>query len=922
MSSPISWITRNPRIVLTLFAVATLLFATQAAQIRIESSIESTLPSGSPDVRFYESVRETFGSDEIGVVGMRCDDLFAADTLKKIRRITSALQDIEGVEKVLSLTNAVDPSQDAFRPPPLIVQIPPTAPQRAYLKKLFAETPLYGINLVAPDLRGTAINVFFENLSDVEYVDLGIDDKIRAIVEAEAGPEQLFYTGSSHIKQVATDSMRRDLYLFTPAALALVLGTLWVSFRRLRAVVAPLITVLVALIWTLGVMVLAGKSINLGTFVLPPLLLVIGSSYAIHVLSQYYEKLADATDNAVAVREALTSVWSPLAISAGTTVIGFGALAVNRISAIRELGVFSVVGIACLAIACLALLPSILVLWGGSRRAQVATPPQSKGLRNILARLGSYAYRSRWVVIATSIAVAVAAFIGVGKIRTDSDFLGYFDPQSRVRSDNEAINRNIVGSNPFYLVIESGTPGTLERWDVLRRIKDLQEYLATLPGVAGSVSIVDYLELIERGSLSGEEDFTIDEDGNLIPFERPAPFWEDPNSLKPLLNLIRKNASSFDNVITPDFATGNILVRTSLSGSRATESTLRAVRAYIDEHFPRNLKLTATGTLVLMTGTTSEIVVGQIRSLSLALLAIFLAMSLMFLSARVGLLAILPNALAIAVFYGLLGWSDIYLNLGTSLIATIALGIAVDSTIHFMTGFSRNASKDPDQRAALAATMAGVGVPVVFTTAALLLGFLTFAASDFVPIRQFGQLTALTLAAALLANTILLPALLATTRVITLWDLVGLKLGKDPTQTVPLLAGLRPTQARVVILMGKLQRFSDGEAIVRQGESSRSMYVLIQGGTEVYATDGTQRRKIAQMHRGEAFGEMALVRNQVRTADVIAVGEVEALEIDEDFLERLQKRYPRIAAKVLNNMTRILSNRLERMTAQYLKDES
>ncbi len=786
---------------------------------------------------------------------------------------------------------------------------------------MIATTPLYGINLVAPDLRGTAINIFFENLTDVRYADLRIDEKIQGILAAENGPEELFYTGSSHIKQEATASMRRDLYLFTPAALLLVLATLWIYFRRVRAVIAPMITVWVALVWTLGVMGLAGKSINLGTFVLPPLLLVIGSSYAIHVLAHYYERLAFNTTNETAVRETLARVWSPLAISAGTTVIGFGALAVNRITAIRELGFFSVAGIIFLAIACLALLPAILVVWGESPRARSEAPPQSTQVRLLLSRLGSRAYSSRWLVIGAALGVAVVALFGLREIRTDSDFIGYFAPDSRVRSDNEAINRYIVGSNPFYLVIESDTPGTLERWEVLRKIKDLQQYLTTLPGVTGSVSIVDYLELIERGTFSGEEDFTIDEDGNLVPFEQRAPFWEDPKSLAPLLNLIRKNAGSFANVITPDFATGNILVRTSLSGSRATEATLDAIRAHIADTFPGNLRVTPSGTLVLMTGTTSEIVAGQIRSLSLALLVIFAAMSLMFLSVRVGLLAILPNALAIAVFYGLLGWTGIYLNLGTSLIATIALGIAVDSTIHFMTDFSRNARKNPDQRAALAATMAGVGVPVVFTTVALILGFLTFAASSFVPIRHFGQLTAMTLAAALLANMILLPALLATTRIITLSDLVGLKLGDDPTQTVKLLAGLRPTQARVVILMGKLQRFTSGEAIVRQGDSGRNMYVILDGDADVWAADGSQRRKVAEMHRGEAFGEMALVRNEERTADVIAVGEVEALVIDANFLERLQKRYPRIASRVLTNMTRILSDRLERMTERYVSHE-
>ncbi len=919
MVSFIAWVTNRSRAILIAAAVLTSLALVLALRIRIESSLENIMASDSPDVHFYDGVRATFGSDEIGVVGIRSDDLLGKVTLEKIRRITTALENIDGVERVVSLTNAVNPSRDAFSPPPLILRIPPSAGERAELVEQLQGTPLFAINLVSPDLRGSAINVFFDNLSDAEYSDLRIDEKILAILDEERGPEDLFYTGTAHIKEEATASMRRDLYLFTPIALALVLATLWFSFRRLRAVVAPMLTVVAALVWTLAAMVLAGKSINLGTFILPPLILVIGSSYAIHVLSCYYEQLdAGSVPDAATVRGALMRVWSPLLISAGTTIVGFAALGTNQITAIRELGIFAVAGVVFLALACLTLLPALLVAWPTSGRADAAPPAEALGIRKALGALGAGAYGSRGAVLAIAAAVGVATLLALAKIHIDSDFLGYFDPDSRVRRDNQAINDTIVGSSPFYIVVESDSEEPMAQWETLRRIRDLQSFLQTLPGVHGSISLVDYLELMERGTQSGEEDFTIDEDGNLVPFEAPEPFWQDPSSLQPLINLVRKNAPSFASVVTPDFKTGNVLVRTSLSGSRATEVVLERVREYVAANFPGHLRATPTGTLVLMTGTASEILLGQIRSLSLALLVIFAVMSLMFLSPWVGLLALLPNVLAIAVFYGLLGWFGIYLNLGTSLIATIALGIAVDSTIHFMTNFSRNARKDPDQRAALVATIQSVGVPIVFTTTALLLGFLVFAGSSFVPIRSFGYLTAFTLAAALLANLVVLPALLATTRIITLWDLVGVKLGEDPTNTIPLLAGLRPAQARVVVLMGKLQRYTGGEAIVRQGEHGHEMYVLLEGGAEVWAADGKKRHKIAEMGRGEAFGEMALVRQDERTADVIASGDVEALVIDEDFIERLRRRYPRIAAQVLVNMTRSLSDRLHAITQRYV----
>jgi len=188
-----------------------------------------------------------------------------------------------------------------------------------------------------------------------------------------------------------------------------------------------------------------------------------------------------------------------------------------------------------------------------------------------------------------------------------------------------------------------------------------------------------------------------------------------------------------------------------------------------------------------------------------------------------------------------------------------------------------------------------------------------------VPIQNFGVLTGATLLTSLGTNLVLLPALLATSKIITLWDLVSVKLGRDPARTIPLFAGLRPGQARIAVLMGQIKRFAAGEYIVRQGEQGDEMYVIIQGSARVLAGEGEQRKSLMEMRRGDVFGEMALVRGNVRSADVLAAEAVEALAVDESFLRRLQLRYPRIAAKVFLNLTRILSDRLQRMTEQYLR---
>jgi hypothetical protein len=912
------WLVRHPLAVVLANLAATVLLGAFALHLRIENSLESLLPAGDPEVEYYNRIRTRFGSDDVGVIGVRADDLFSAATLEKIARVTDALGRIRGVERVLSLTNAVDPAADVLNPPRLLPKIPPEAADVDALRRKLAAAPLYRRNLVAEDYRGTAINVFFENLTDAQYLDFGIDEQIRAVLARAQGPERFFYTGAAHVKQAAVELMRGDLALFTPLAVVLVLFVLWLSFRTVRAVVLPVTSVSLALVWTLGIMVLAGKPITLGTSILPPLLLVLGTSYAIHVMARYYEQVDAGAPAGEIVPRAFARVWLPLVISALTNVIGFGSLMVNRITAIWDLGLFAVFGVVCMAVTSLTFLPAalrLLPLRLRTERSGKISPVLSESLR----RIGHLAYASRREILWGAAGLAVVGLAGARLIQVDSDFLYYFDPEAEVRQATETINREIVGSSPFYLVIEGQQAGTLRRWEVLREIKDLQEFLATLPGVTSSVSLVDYLELLEAGlQKSGEGDLLVDEQGNIVPAVAAKTFWEDPKGLAPVFAMVDTSPSTFRGVVSEDFRAGNILVRTTLSGSRRIEETLQRVRTYIAEHFPAELSVRPTGILVLMSGTTSDIVTGQIESLTMALGVIFAIMSLMFLSTKIGFLAILPNVLPIVVFFGIMGWLGILLNMGTSLIAAIALGIAVDSTIHYLARLNLELKGETDQAAAVVRALRTVGVPIVYTSLALCLGFLTFALSSFVPIQNFGILASATMATSLGANLIFLPAVLATTKIITLWDLLGTRLGEDPTRTIGLFAGLRPAEARIVVLMGELQRFGPGETIVRRGDPGDAMYVIINGKTEVWAGSDSDRRRIRVMGRGDVFGEMALVRHGERSADVVAASAVEALALDERFLARIQRRYPRIASKVFLNLTRILSDQLQATTDRYV----
>src|SRR5262249_29422778 len=448
-----------------------------------------------------------------------------------------------------------------------------------------------------------------------------------------------------------------------------------------------------------------------------------------------------------------------------------------------ELGAFAVVGVLCLAVTTLLLVPAALALQSVervARRAKSGTPL----LDRLLGALARTAARVPRRIFALALVLAVVSLWGLRRIEVDSDFLHFFSPRTEVRTDNETINQQIVGTNLFSIIVE-GEPGALRRWEVLRRMKDLETYIGTLPGITATISLVDVLGLVQSGTENeGNGDWIVTKNGQLVPAPPPKSFWEEPRRLKPLLRTIAKVPELSAGVVTKDLSRARITVRTRLSGSRTIEETLEKIRARIRTYFPANRQPRLTGTLVLLTGTTSDIVKGQIESLSIALGVIFLVMSAMFLSFRIAFLAILPNLLPIAIFFGVMGWLGIQLNLGTSLIAAIALGVAVDSTVHYMARLNLELKGESDQEAAISRAVRTVGIPIIYTTVALFFGFLTFAFSSFVPIQNFGILSAVTMFASLFANLVLLPAVLGTTKIITLWDLVGLRL-PDPVRAIP-----------------------------------------------------------------------------------------------------------------------------------------
>ena len=315
--------------------------------------------------------------------------------------------------------------------------------------------------------------------------------------------------------------------------------------------------------------------------------------------------------------------------------------------------------------------------------------------------------------------------------------------------------------------------------------------------------------------------------------------------------------------------------------------------------------------------------VNELQSLVWTFVIIALIHAALFMSFTVGLLSMIPNVIPVLSVYGLMGLVGIPLNISTALVATIAIGIAVDDTVHHMITYNRQLQEHHDQERAMFNTLRAQGPPIIYVSLALVASFLVLVFASLVSSVQFGLLSAFVMAMALIGELTLTPVLMGTMRLVTLWDMLLLKMNVDVIRHAPLFEGLSRWEARKIVLLGKLESVAAGDLVLRKGETGDEMYMVITGRLRVFDRRPDGRETVlAELTPGAVFGEMALVTGEVRSASVVAATDAEVLRLDFAALERIRRRFPYTGAKLFRNLAHVLADRLRRTTGTLVGDEA
>lgn len=744
--SILAWTITRPWVSITCFAAISLFFWTHIPRLSFHTSIYDLLVENLSDSIRYRNAKTLFGSDEIIRVVITAEDIFDPATFSKIEALSEAFSRIEGIKRVISLSDIrqnVDPG-------------------RTWTMEQFAQvTAPVGLitkNLISDDRRAGAITLFMENDADQEKVIANVND----IILREAGELRAYPIGMPLVSKALVEYTVKDFKTLPILTLCLITLTLLAIFRKLRDVLLTLMVLGLVVTWTFGFMALLNVPVSLLMMIVPVFLIAVGTAYCLHVLSGYGTSARLSTTAAEAVAAAYANSALPCTLAVVTTSVGVGSLFVNHIRAIHEFALFACFGMGGLLLALLLLLPSVLVLLPLPVEKAQPVSRLDALLDRILDLIVVLGLKHRKAVFTAVGAATLLAAGGIFLVEVETNPFEYLKEDTPIRQNFEDSHRRLSGSFAVSVTMESRQVNYFEDPQHLSEIKDFQNYLETLSGVDKTISFADYIMMVQYALNNHDASY----------YRIPQEAFEMRMAVNNYKGLLGEDM--FSRFMTPELNKANILMLTHLSSSKDYLHIRDEVLAHAQQHLPEHLSVEVTGFGVAISASSHLLAKGQINSILVGLGLIFTIMFMMFLSAKVGLIALIPNCFPIVMNFGIMGWLGIPFSAATSLIASIAIGLAVDDTIHYLHRYNHEFKKDLDKDRALRDTVKSVGKPIIFTTLTIGIGFFVLMFSQFKPTAIFGFLMVVTMLTALIGDLILLPGLMLHVELVTAWDLLKL----------------------------------------------------------------------------------------------------------------------------------------------------
>lgn len=730
----------------TIIVVALLVTAgmgLQASRVGIEHDNESLRSSDADSTRVSAEFREAFGSDEDILVAVGHPDLLGPEGLGLIADVTSRIAGIDGVEQVLSLTNAQEIVAGDVGPEPKPLLTPPwDAPDRkALLEAALDRNPDFTGWLVSTDRRAAGLVVQLEDRPGDDTFRSRVVAALRAVApEVAARGGELHLTGVPVQKIDVSTCVDRDQRVLMPAAVVVLGLVLAVFFRHLSGIVVPLATAGVTVACTLGAYGLSGHSLNAITALLPPVLLVVALASTVHVYDAWLtgEAAASLANRASA---AIRTVFVPSLLCTVTTAQGFLSLRIGSdLPAVGQFGLFAALGTTVAFVVATTVVPAVL-----SR----VTPPRHRlsdehgWTLRFLDATSRLSTSRPWTVLGVFTAITIILAAGIPLLRSNTDLVGFLRPDAPLRIDTEWIDAHLTGTLPVEFFVRRKDAGPIDDPETFAHLEKLEDATRAREHVAGTTSLVVLLKQVHRAEGGG---------GLVLPTDAGT-LHEDLDLLDESGHaMVRRFASSGMKAL-------RLSVRLHRMGSAESAPLVEAIGEDARRLLGSGYDVQPTGPLWEVVHDSEKLVHQQVSSFGSAIVLVVAAIGLLMRSWSFTLVAMIPNVMPILWTGGLMGYLGIELSTGTAMIASAVLGLVVDDTIHYLNHY-RHApvGDDADTVEAILATSRAVGAPVTVISVSLVLGFWVGALGSFLPTIHFSLLTGLTMITGVLCDLLVLPA--------------------------------------------------------------------------------------------------------------------------------------------------------------------
>ncbi|HET6484830.1 MAG TPA: efflux RND transporter permease subunit [Spirochaetia bacterium] len=753
----VEWTQHHAWIVVGCVAVITVVMAWLALHVKPNPDMSTLTPEDPAVTRLTEKYGAANKGEDYLIIVARGPALFQPETLARFSAALDQLSALPHVHPGITPFNfPMFETRDGRLGFGMAAEggVPPsTVGEADQLRQRLLANP-QALNLViSPD--GSSLAAYLP--ADSSDDDRPLLKRAEAVIAPLTPVVDIRVSGMVPFSRAILDHIYGDLPIFLGVALVIILLSYYLSFRTKRSLFLPVLIVVLGTIWTVGTMTLLGFKLTIVMVMTPPLVLILGSSYSLHMLNQYYRDTRGlGRGNKDWIVKSVTRIAITIFLAAATTVLGFLSLLTASLRQVREFGVATAIGITYCALLALFFLPAVL------SKLPPPTPVQTGRVREgplarMLVRLATWVTRRRWVIVAASLLTVAAFALALTNIRYQTDFMKYFRYREPAVENYQILLDSFTGFETVYLTLNApaGATNYFQDPSVLATVARLEDRIRSDPDVKYMLSFNGFLRNMNQ-AISGSPDI--------------------PRSRVPILLLSRYVAALSatqagkaiaGNLVSPDYTRYTIQfhvwdhVQHSLAFEDRMAQILPRIDSMVRESLPPGVTGEFWGGTMTILSTSAILTRNQVSSIVSSALLVFLIATLIFRSVRHGLVVLIPLGVGLMLDFIFMGIFSIRLDVVTITFASIAIGIGVDNAIHLVVWYRRLRLVHPtDPLATIQQTMKIAGRPMILTTVSIAAALLVFLFSAFKPVLYFGILIAMSLVLTTAASLIVLPVFL------------------------------------------------------------------------------------------------------------------------------------------------------------------